>query len=95
MISLHNINRNNKDDGEGSLRQAIRQGNEAVKEGKSVEIAFTSSIHIKAKTGYHLEKGDWTFNKQLTKNIIIDKVSYVFYITISICQILIQTFFKE
>ena len=63
---------NNNDDGEGSLREAIRQGNQAVQEGKAVEIAFTSSLHIKAKTGYHLEKGDWTFNKQLTKNIIID-----------------------
>ncbi len=64
--------KNNNDDGEGSLREAIRQGNQAVKEGKAVEIAFTSSFHIKAKTGYHLEKGDWAFNKQLTKNIIID-----------------------
>ncbi|EAU74816.1 calcium-binding protein [Synechococcus sp. RS9916] len=63
---------NNNDDGEGSLREAIRQGNQAVQEGKAVEIAFTSSLHIKVKTGYHLEKGDWTFNKQLTKNIIID-----------------------
>ena len=63
---------NNNDDGDGSLREAIRQGNEAVKAGKSVEIAFTSSFHIKAKTGYSLEKGDWTFNQNLTKDIIID-----------------------
>ena len=63
---------NNKDDGDGSLREAIRQGNEAVKAGKAVEIAFTSSFHIKVKTGYSLEKGDWTFNQKLTKNIIIN-----------------------
>ena len=63
---------NNNEDGEGSLREAILQGNQAVQEGKAVEIAFTSSFHIKVKTGYHLEKGDWTFNKDLTKNIIID-----------------------
>lgn len=63
---------NNNDDGDGSLREAIRQGNEAVKAGKAVEIAFTSSFHIKVKTGYSLEKGDWTFNQKLTKNIIIN-----------------------
>jgi len=65
---------NNSDDGDGSLREAIRQGNEAVKAGQSVEIAFTSNFHIKVKTGYHLEKGDWTFNQKLTKDIIIDGV---------------------
>ena len=63
---------NNNDEGTGSLRDAIRQGNEAVKGGKAVEIAFTSSFHIKVKTGYSLEKGNWKFNQKLTKDIIID-----------------------
>ena len=63
---------NNQDEGKGSLRDAIRQGNEAVNKGNAVEIVFTSSLHIKAKSSYVLEKGDWLFNERLTKNIIVD-----------------------
>ena len=63
---------NNQDEGKGSLRDAIRLGNEAVNKGNAVEIVFTSSLHIKAKSSYVLEKGDWLFNERLTKNIIVD-----------------------
>ena len=38
---------NNKDDGEGSLRSAIDQGHELVKQGKAIEIAFTGNFRIK------------------------------------------------
>lgn len=64
--------KNNNDDGDGSLRDAIRQGNEFVEAGHAIEIGFSKGLHIKPLKGYQLKKGDWIFNKTKRMNIIID-----------------------
>ena len=65
---------NSKDSGDGSLREAIKKGNELVKASPSqpIEIVFSEGFHIKPLKGYQLEKGDWVFNKTKRMNIIID-----------------------
>ena len=65
---------NNNESGPGSLRHAIASGVKhiAAKPTAKIEVLFKGNYHIKPKTPYVIEKGNWSINKRVTKDVIID-----------------------
>ena len=65
---------NNNDSGIGSLRQAIADGNKQINSNPTsqIEVLFKGNYHIQPKSSYVIEKGSWSINNRVTKDIIID-----------------------